>query len=130
MIFSAFIFAMLLAGFSISPSFALAIGLLLFANVFSNISQTLNNTIVQLLAHDEVRGRMSSLVMISLGLTPLGVLPIAIASEKYGITVTVFSACLLLGFIVLAFYFFSPTLRKLDGTMAKAAQLEAQASKN
>lgn len=128
MVISAFIFAVLLAAFSISPSFLLALGLLLLANVFSNISQTINNTIVQLLAHDEVRGRMSSLVMLSLGLTPLGVFPIAIASEKYGITVTVFCSCLLLIFIILAFFFLSPTLKNLDKVMAQKAQEEAQAN--
>lgn len=126
MIISAFIFAILLAGFSISQSFILALALLLLANVFSNISQTLNNTIIQLLAHDEVRGRMSSLVMISLGLTPLGVLPIAIASERYGISITVFSACILLALVVAAFFFFSPSLRNLDKGMKETPPREVK----
>ncbi|MEX2367052.1 MAG: MFS transporter [Pseudohongiellaceae bacterium] len=125
MMAASLVFGILLACFSLSPYFALALLLLLSANVFSNISQTLNNTIIQLLAHDEVRGRMSSLVMISFGLTPLGVLPIAFASEKFGITVTVFTACILLCFIVLGFFLFSPTLRKLDEELAARDTREA-----
>ena len=114
MVLSALVFSLLLACFSISPSFVLALALLLGANLFSNISQTMNNTLVQLLSHNEVRGRMSSFLMLSLGLTPLGVLPVALAAERFGVSATIFTGCLILLAIVLAFYLFSPTLRALD----------------
>lgn len=118
MVATAALFGILLALFSMSPSFLLALALLLFANMFSNISQTLNNTLVQVLAHNEVRGRMSSFTMLSFGLTPLGVLPIALAAEQYGIASTVLVGCLILVGIVLAIYVFSPTLRGLDRKLA------------
>jgi MFS family permease len=118
MVTAAVLFGVLLALFSISPSFLLALGLLLLANMFSNISQTINNTLIQLLAHNEVRGRMSSFTMLSFGLTPLGVLPIALAAEKYGITSTMFVGCGILVSIVLALYIFSPTLQGLDVKLA------------
>jgi predicted MFS family arabinose efflux permease len=114
MVAAAALFGILLALFSISTSFVLSLGLLLLANMFSNVSQTLNNTLVQILAHNEVRGRMSSFTMLSFGLTPLGVLPIAFAAEQYGIASTIFAGCLILLGIVLAMYVFSPTLRRLD----------------
>jgi len=118
MVASALLFGLLVAAFSLSPSFYLALVLLLGANLFSNISQTLNNTLIQLLAHNEVRGRMSSLMMLSLGLTPLGVLPVALAAERYGIAWTMFGGCLILIAIILALYFTSPTLRGLDAKLA------------
>lgn len=118
MVISALIFAVLLAGFSLSPSFLLAALLLLAGNVFANISVTQNNTIVQLLAHEEVRGRMSSLMMLSLGVTPLAVLPIAFASEIYGVSHTMFAGCLILLTIILLLYACSPTLRHLDQKIA------------
>lgn len=111
-------FAILLALFCRSPWFGLALVLLLGANMFSNVSMTLNSTIVQLLAHEEVRGRMSSLVMVSMGLTPLAVLPIAYLAEQYGIDHTMFAGCVVLLFIVVLMYLFSPTLRNLDATLA------------
>jgi len=117
MVLAALLFAVLVAGFSLSPSFYLALVLLLGANLFSNISQTLNNTLVQLLAHNEVRGRMSSLMMLSLGLTPIGVLPIALAAERFGIAWTMFVGCMILIAVVLAMYFSSPTLRGLDNKL-------------
>src|SRR5690606_16701623 len=125
MLHASLLFAALLAVFSISPWFPLALLLLLVANVFSNIGQTLNQTLIQLLAHEEVRGRMSSLLMVSFGLTPLGVLPIAYFAEIHGIDITVFVSCLLLIVVVLGFQFFSPTLRSLDARMAEAARRDA-----
>lgn len=119
MIIAALIFTVLLSVFSMTESFMLALLLLLLASVFSNVSMTLNNTLVQLLAHDEVRGRMSSLVMISFGLTPLGVLPIAFASERIGVSLAVFSACIILFMVVIGFFVLSPTLRNLDTVMAE-----------
>ena len=122
MVYAAALFALLLALFSISPWFGFALVLLLGANMFSNITMTLNATIVQLLAHEEVRGRMSSLVMVSMGLTPLAVLPIAFLAERYGIDHTMFAGCVLLLAIVVVMYFTSPTLRALDATL-KARRL-------
>jgi len=119
MVISAVVFAVLLAGFTLSPSFPLAAVLLLAGNVFANISITQNNTIVQLLAHEEVRGRMSSLMMLSLGVTPLAVLPIAFASEIYGVAPTMFAGCLTLLTIILLLYACSPTLRHLDQKIAQ-----------
>lgn len=126
MVITAVMFGALLACFSISPWFSLALVLLLSANMFANISQTLNSILVQLLAHDEVRGRMSSLVMLSMGLTPLGVLPIAFAAERFGIAYTMFVGCVILLAIVLAFYFFSPTLRGLDARLTEQRLRERQ----
>lgn len=114
MMVAAMVFAGFLAGFSVSPWYLLALPLLLVANIFANMSQTLNQTLVQLLADHAVRGRMSSLMMLSVGLTPLGVLPVAYFSEIYGIAATMFTACLILVAVVLGFFAFSATLRHLD----------------
>jgi len=78
------------------------------------MSQTLNQTLVQLLADNEVRGRMSSLMMLTVGLTPLGVLPVAYFAEIYGIANTMFVACIMLVLVVIAFFSLSSTLRNLD----------------
>lgn len=114
MMIAAMIFAVFLAGFSISPYYLLALPFLLVANIFANMSQTLNQTLVQLLADNEVRGRMSSLMMLTVGLTPLGVLPVAYFAEIFGIAITMFVACIMLVFVVIGFFIFSPTLRTLD----------------
>lgn len=121
MVATAALFGVVLAAFSQSPWFPLALILMLGAAMLNDITQTMNNTIVQLLAHNEVRGRMSSMLMLSLGLTPLGVLPVALAAEKFGIANTLFFASLVLLAIVTLFFTLSPTLRQLD-TLMKAQQ--------
>jgi MFS family permease len=123
MVWTAALFAILLALFCRTPWFLVALVLLLFANMFSNISMTLNSTIVQLLSHEEVRGRMSSLVMVSMGLTPLAVLPIAYLAEQYGIDHTMFAGCVLLLAVVALMYASSPTLRNLDSTLKERRKL-------
>ncbi len=114
MMIAAIIFACFLAGFSMSPYYLLALPFLLVSNIFANMSQTLNQTLVQLLADNEVRGRMSSLMMLTVGLTPLGVLPVAYFAETFGIAITMFVACIMLVLVVIAFLLLSPTLRHLD----------------
>ncbi|MGY8791051.1 MAG: hypothetical protein ACKVKR_12385, partial [Pseudomonadales bacterium] len=94
--------------------YILALPLLMLANIFANMSQTLNQTLIQLLADNEVRGRMTSLMMLSVGLTPLGVLPVAYFAEIYGMDIAMFIACTLLFLAVLAFYMLSTTMRHLD----------------
>jgi MFS family permease len=124
MMSSAAMFGLFLAAFSLSPSFYLALILLLCANVMADMQQTMNTTIVQMLAHNDVRGRMSSMLMLSLGLTPLGVLPVAWAAEHFGVPYTIFGACLIMLSIVALFYLLSPTLRGLDAKMAIHSQHE------
>jgi len=115
------LFGVALAAFSMSPWFGLALLLMLCASMLNDITQTMNNTIVQLLAHNEVRGRMSSMMMVSLGLTPLGVLPVALAAERFGIAPTMLVASLILLCILALFFALSPTLRRLDHTLQRAA---------
>ncbi len=124
MLATAALFGVALAVFTQSPWFYLALVLMLCASMLNDITQTMNNTIVQLLAHNEVRGRMSSMMMLSLGLTPLGVLPVALAAERFGVADTMFFACLIMLVIVALLYGLSPTLRHLDARMAAQQRQE------
>ncbi len=124
MLATAALFGVVLAVFTQSPWFYLALVLMLCASMLNDITQTMNNTIVQLLAHNEVRGRMSSMMMLSLGLTPLGVLPVALAAERFGVAGTMFFACLIMLVIVALLYGLSPTLRHLDARMAAQQRQE------
>ena len=124
MLATAALLGVVLAVFTQSPWFYLALVLMLCASMLNDITQTMNNTIVQLLAHNEVRGRMSSMMMLSLGLTPLGVLPVALAAERFGVAGTMFFACLIMLVIVALLYGLSPTLRHLDARMAAQQRQE------
>ena len=53
-------------------------------------------------------------MMLSFGLTPIGVFPMAIAADNYGAANAILAASLLLIVFVAVFYSLSETLRKLD----------------
>lgn len=105
--------------FALSPWFLLALPLIFLANIFSSIYGTLNNTAIQLLIPDEVRGRISSFLMMSFSLPLLGTLPMSAVAEVYGAPVAVALAAGLAVGVVLVFYAASPALRGLDASVAK-----------
>ena len=114
MMLSAFCFAGFLTIFSLSSNFYWALLPLGLANMCAQACTTLNNTAIQLLVDDSVRGRMSSIMMMSFGLTPLGVLPLAYLAGLVGAPMSIVTACCLLILSVILFYTLSPTLRGMD----------------
>jgi len=70
--------------FSQVPIFGFALVLLACANVGQMLFMSSNNTVVMAIVPDEVRGRVMSMLMMSFGIMPLGVVPIAFLSDRYG----------------------------------------------
>lgn len=122
MMLSTLAFGILLAIFVEVPNFTFALLPLLLANMCMSASQTVNNAAVQILVDDSVRGRMSSFMMLSYALTPIGVFPLAIAADSIGAANALLGACILLIITVVAFYLLSPTLRNLDGNIKTAME--------
>lgn len=113
-------FGVFLAIFVQTEDFYLAFIPLLLANMCMSASQTVNNASIQILVDDNVRGRMSSFMMLSFALTPIGVFPMAIVADQIGAASAIFGACIILLVIVLLFYLLSATLRNLDKNVKEA----------
>jgi MFS family permease len=110
-------------------NFYLAFIPLLLANMFASASQTVNNATVQLLIDDRVRGRMSSFMMLSFALTPIGVFPMAMATDRIGAANAIVAASIILVAVVVAFVLLSKTLRGIDGAVtAKLERAKEQAA--
>jgi len=109
--------------FSLSPWFLLALPLIFVADVFVTIFMVLNNTAIQVLIPDFVRGRVMSLLMMSFGLTPLATLPISWLAEEYGAPEVVAFASALMLVLALIFFAASPALRRID-TSTREAEIE------
>nr|MCS5580382.1 MFS transporter [Gammaproteobacteria bacterium] len=120
MLGSTIAFGVFLGLFSQIGNFYVALVPLLIANVCASASQTVNNTAIQLLVDDNVRGRVSSFMMLSFGLTPIGVFPMAIAADNIGAANAILGASIILVVLVAIFYGLSVTLRNLDRSVQEA----------
>ena len=121
-------FAGLLGVFTQTSIFYLALLPLVLANLCASAFQTVNNATVQILVDDSVRGRMSSFMMMSFGLTPLGVFPMAVAADHFGAANAILGACIALVMITAAFLGLSKTLREIDSTVEVAMDLWRRSS--
>ncbi len=117
-------FSSFLLAVALSPWFLLGLPLVLIANVFSSVFGTLNNTAIQVLIPDNVRGRISSFMMMSFGLTPLGTLPMAAVAERWGAPTAVSVAAILVLLVTVAFYLSSASLRSVDARTREALEAE------
>jgi MFS family permease len=120
MLYSALAFCGLLMAFSLCPWFYPAIGLVFFSNIFASAFGTFNNTAIQLLIPDAVRGRISSFLMMSFSLPLLGTLPVAAVAERFGAPAAVGAASGLAMLTALGFYACSRDLRELDEHVRRA----------
>ncbi|MBI4497020.1 MAG: MFS transporter, partial [Chloroflexi bacterium] len=98
--------------FARADSVVLAMAGLILAGVFWSLMQVMANTLFQLAASNEMRGRVMALYSMSSGLQPMGSLPMGFAIERWGApdTVTVFMVVALLALLAVAAVF--PELRR------------------
>ena len=122
MMTSLLLFGSFLLLFSVSPYFLLALPLVFIANIFGSIFSTVNNTAIQLIIPDHVRGRISSFLMMSFSLPLLGTLPLSAVAEIYGAPLAVGLSSLLAMGVALIFYAASPALRNLDQSVRRALE--------
>jgi MFS family permease len=120
MMLSAVAFGALLAAFSASPWFLPALALVFVANIFGSMFGTLNNTAIQLLIPDSVRGRISSFLMMSFSLPLLGTLPVTAVATWLGAPIAVGISSTLAVVAALVFYLVSRNLRELDSRVEQA----------
>jgi MFS family permease len=109
-----------LLAFSFSPWFVLALPLVLISDIFASTFNTVNNTAIQVIIPDEVRGRVMSLMMMTFGLTPLGTLPVSAAAEAWGAPIAVGGASIVMIVVSLLFMSFNPSLRRIDEVSREA----------
>ncbi len=113
-------FGALLAACAFCPYFAPAVALVVVANVAGSVFATLNNTAIQLVIPDHVRGRISSFLMMSFSLPLLGTLPVSALAERVGAPLAVGVASMGAVVASLLFYLSSRPLRELDAHVRRA----------
>ena len=78
------IYSVVLIMLSFTRSLIMAGAVLALVGFFQAVYFAFNHSIIQLVVPSEIRGRVMSIWMISWGLTPLGLLPIAAVAEAFG----------------------------------------------
>jgi predicted MFS family arabinose efflux permease len=124
MIGAALVFGVLLFFLALSPWFSLALVLMMAIGFASMVFATVNNTAIQMVIPDDVRGRVMSVMMMTFGLMPLGAVPAGIAAQSLGAPPVV-AVCALLFLVTTAgFFVVVPSLRTLDRSMAEGSDRE------
>ncbi len=114
MIASAVVMSLFLFLFANSPNFWMAIVMVLGIYGASVLSHTLVSSAVQLMAEDYIRGRVTTISMMSLSLAPIGTIPLAFATKHLGAAWSLTIAAGLLLIAVFLLWAIFPSFRKID----------------
>ena len=129
MIIGAIIQGAFFVAFAVTPLFAAAAIFLALGNIGGMLFMTTNNSVIQTKVPERYRGRVLSMLMMSFGMMPLGVLPITLVSDAFGAPVAVAGASSMMIASLLLFFLFSPQLRNLHVLPGREAELSpAQAA--
>lgn len=113
-----------LALFALSPWFLVALPLIGAIGFCSMVVMTVNNTAIQLVIPDEVRGRVMSVMMMTFGLMPLGAVPAGIAAESIGAPPVVATGAVLFIISVLIIFMVMPAFRNIDRSLEEGRERE------
>ena len=109
-----YIWAFGVAAFALSPGLIAAMIFGVFIGVFSSLVGSLNMSVVTLAIKPEIRGRVMAIMMMTHGIMPLGMIPVAAAAEFIGIGVALLASAVLLAASMAAIGWWFPELKKID----------------
>ena len=100
-------------GIIFPASFLIALLILIVVGSAQVGYQAVNNTLIQTIITDDIRGRIMSVYMMAFGLMPLGVLPASYIADVWGAQVAVGSGGILLALFALGVGILYPRFRRL-----------------
>ncbi|MCK9495704.1 MAG: MFS transporter [Dehalococcoidia bacterium] len=113
----------------IVAAFWIGVAMLVLGNIGAMIFQVTNNTIIQARVPDEYRGRVMSVLMMSFGTMPLGVIPVTMAADEWGAPIAIVVSQIAAIAVVILMFGLSAQLRRLEfGNLEKAEMSPAQAA--
>jgi MFS family permease len=107
------IYGFLLILFSFSSWFYVSLFLIFLAGIVDISSRTINQTLVQLLSPEQLRGRILGVFMLHQGLRPLGGFLMGAVASLFGAPLALASGAGICVFIASSLLFKSPRIRKL-----------------
>ncbi len=110
----AMFWAVFLGVFAISGNMWLAMPAAGLVGMWGSMYSAINMSLVQLAVDQSMRGRVNSILMMSFGLMPLGVIPVGLVAEYYGIQVALGMSAVLLGVSSVLLGLCLPAIRNID----------------
>ncbi|MPZ99519.1 MAG: MFS transporter [Dehalococcoidia bacterium] len=111
---SSLVLGVSLLAFSASSEFWLSAGIVIALGVGQAGRQSLSNVLIQTHVSDEFRGRISSIMMMEMGLTSFGTFAIGLLAAAIGVQYALGGAAVALVLVAIAVYALVPTYRRLD----------------
>lgn len=106
--------AVFMALFSLTTAVTLALFAVATVGLFSSMYMAMNMSLVQMAVDQQMRGRVNSIMMMSFGLMPIGVIPVGWIAEHYGIGQALLVSSLCLAVVTLLLGLLNPAIRKID----------------
>ncbi|MEM7077639.1 MAG: MFS transporter [Pseudomonadota bacterium] len=110
------------AGFGLAHDIWLVITLIMVVGWISSWNMSLNRGMLQMQVEDRMRGRVMSVDMMTHGLMPIGVFPIAWIAEAYDVGTALVVSGVAFMILTLLCYIFVPSVRKTDRPQRRSAQ--------
>ena len=111
---ASYLWALSLGVLSITTSLDLALVACALTGLFGTLLGSLHMSVVQLVVKEEFRGRTMSILMMTFGLMPLGIMPMSALAEYIGIDVAFIASAALLAMSMVALDRFYPELKRIN----------------
>ncbi len=111
---TAYCWAISIIAFSLTDQIWVAMVVGAVTGLFGAIFGAMNMSILQMSIKPEIRGRVMSIMMMTHGLMPLGIIPVSAAAEFIGIDVAIMISALLLALSTFLLGIIYPELRRID----------------
>ncbi|MCB1647138.1 MAG: MFS transporter [Pseudomonadales bacterium] len=108
------LWALFMGLFAFTHTLLFALPLVLLVGVCSSMFMAMNMSLVQLAVDPAMRGRVNSIMMMTFGLMPVGVIPIGYIAEHWGIDTGLWISAICLTVVTVLLGVFFPAIRDID----------------
>lgn len=108
------VWAVFMAIFAFTTSMVVALPAVALVGLASSMYMAMNMSLVQLAVTPQMRGRVNSIMMMTFGLMPIGVIPVGFIAEHHGIDTALWMSAIMLALVTLLLGVFIPAVRNID----------------
>lgn len=108
------LWAITMGAFAFTTNMLFAMPAVALVGLCSSMFMAMNMSLVQLAVSQEMRGRVNSIMMMTFGLMPIGVVPVGFIAEHLGIDTALWMSAILLAVVTVLLGVFIPAIRHID----------------